>query len=186
MHTIYLVRHAHSSYTPDEWGRPLTENGLEDAERVAEYFDTVHVDRFISSPYKRAIQTIETAAKRKKLPIKIEEAFKERVLAATSMPHFDSAIKAVWEDETFAHLGGESNKTARRRAVNGLWRILDQGNDSESIVISTHGNILALLLGYFHSRYDFTFWQQLEMPDVYQMLIEKQTMLSCTNVWEKK
>ncbi len=102
------------------------------------------------------------------------------------MPHFESAINAVWKDETFTHPGGESNKTARKRAVNGLWKILDQENDFASIVISTHGNILALLLGYFHSRYDYMFWQQLEMPDVYQMLIEKHTMLSCTNVWKKK
>lgn len=49
MHTIYLVRHAHSPYTPDEWGRPLSENGFEDAKRVADFLDTVHVDRFISS-----------------------------------------------------------------------------------------------------------------------------------------
>lgn len=66
MHTIYLVRHAHSPYTPDEWGRPLSENGFEDAKRVADFLDTVYVDRFISSPYKRAIQTIEEAARRKK------------------------------------------------------------------------------------------------------------------------
>lgn len=31
---LYFVRHAHSTYTPDELGRPLSEKGIQDARMV--------------------------------------------------------------------------------------------------------------------------------------------------------
>ncbi|MCC2441947.1 histidine phosphatase family protein, partial [Bacillus paranthracis] len=31
---LYLVRHAHSTYTPEELKRPLSEKGLKDAYKV--------------------------------------------------------------------------------------------------------------------------------------------------------
>lgn len=36
MTNIYFVRHAHSTYTPDEMERPLSEKGYLDALRVTE------------------------------------------------------------------------------------------------------------------------------------------------------
>lgn len=122
MHTIYLVRHAHSPYTPDERGRPLSEKGLNDALEIANYFQSIHVDRFISSPYKRAVQTIKPTAVLKNKSITFEEGFKERQLAKESVVDFEAAIHAVWKDETFAHDGGESNETARTRGINSLSR----------------------------------------------------------------
>lgn len=33
---VFLVRHAHSVYTPDELHRPLSERGVSDAKKVTE------------------------------------------------------------------------------------------------------------------------------------------------------
>jgi 2,3-bisphosphoglycerate-dependent phosphoglycerate mutase len=56
---IYFVRHADSSYTPEELNRPLSEKGIKDAKKVTELLSHENITKVISSPYKRAIQTVE-------------------------------------------------------------------------------------------------------------------------------
>ena len=57
--TIYFVRHAHSTYTPDELGRPLSPKGYMDAERITDSLKHESIHYVLASPYKRAIQTVE-------------------------------------------------------------------------------------------------------------------------------
>lgn len=60
---LYFVRHAHSTYTPDEFGRPLSERGFTDANTVTDLLKNETVDNVYSSPYKRSIQTVKGIAK---------------------------------------------------------------------------------------------------------------------------
>lgn len=78
---IYLVRHAHSTYTPDERKRPLSQKGFIVTEKVTEMLQGENIDLVVSSPYMRAIQTVEGIAEYIKKEIIIEEGFKERILA---------------------------------------------------------------------------------------------------------
>lgn len=59
MTNIYFVRHANSSYSTDELNRPLSEKGINDAKKVTELLSHENISKVISSPYKRAIQSIE-------------------------------------------------------------------------------------------------------------------------------
>ena len=59
---IIFVRHAQSLYGEDDRIRPLTESGLKNREIVLETLKDIHIDAFLSSPYKRSIDTIRTAA----------------------------------------------------------------------------------------------------------------------------
>lgn len=59
---LYLVRHAHSAYSADELNRPLSERGQADARKVSGLLIHENIHVLISSPYKRAIQTIEGLA----------------------------------------------------------------------------------------------------------------------------
>lgn len=95
---IYLVRHAHSAYTPDELGRPLSADGLADAEKVTKHLENENIDMFISSPYKRAVQTVEGIAEFIGEEIRIVRDFKERLLSAEPVMDFHSAIAGVWEN----------------------------------------------------------------------------------------
>jgi 2,3-bisphosphoglycerate-dependent phosphoglycerate mutase len=99
---MYFVRHAHSTYTPDEVGRPLSERGLVDAEKVTELLKKEEIDMVISSPYKRAIQTVEGIAKFLGKEVVIENGFKERTLAEKPVEDFNQAITKVWEDVHFS------------------------------------------------------------------------------------
>jgi len=44
---------------------------------------------------------------------------------------------------------------------------------TENIVLSTHGNLIALILQAFDSSIDFMFWKSLSMPDIYQLDISQ-------------
>ncbi|CKE78423.1 phosphoglycerate mutase family protein [Streptococcus pneumoniae] len=156
MTTIYFVRHAHSTYTKEERERPLSEKGHLDAENVTRLLKDKHIDVVISSPYKRAIQTVQGIANTYHVSIEIEENLRERLLSKEPVTDFNNAVQKVWEDWDFAYEGGESNEVAQRRAVICMQNILKKYED-QNIVIGTHGNIMVLLMNYFDSKYDFRF-----------------------------
>ena len=103
---LYFVRHAHSTYTPDEFGRPLSEKGKADAEEVTQFLKKENIDIVISSPYKRAIQTVESVAEFWGKEIIIEHEFKERILSKGPVDNFELAIAKVWNDPAYSWVGG--------------------------------------------------------------------------------
>ncbi|MEW8982758.1 MAG: histidine phosphatase family protein [Bacillus anthracis] len=181
MTTIYFVRHAHSTYTKEERERPLSEKGHCDAENVTSLLKDKHIDVVISSPYKRAIQTVQGIANTYHVSIEIEEDLRERLLSSEPVADFNDAIENVWEDWSFAYEGGESNDVAQRRAVICMQNILKKYED-KNIVIGTHGNIMVLLMNYFDSKYDFQFWKTLHMPDVYKLTFDNNRFISTERI----
>lgn len=181
MTTIYFVRHAHSTYTKEERERPLSEKGHYDAENVTHLLKDKHIDVVISSPYKRAIQTVQGIANTYHVSIEIEEDLRERLLSSEPVADFNDAIENVWKDWSFAYEGGESNDVAQRRAVICMQSILKKYK-GKNIVIGTHGNIMVLLMNYFDSKYDFQFWKTLHMPDVYKLTFDNNFFISAERV----
>ncbi|HFJ9283314.1 TPA: histidine phosphatase family protein [Bacillus toyonensis] len=183
MTTIYFVRHAHSTYTKEERERPLSEKGHCDAENVTRLLKDVHIDVVISSPYKRAIQTVQGIANTYNVSIQIEEDLRERLLSSEPLEDFNDAIENVWEDWTFAYEGGESNDVAQKRAILCMQNILEKYK-GKNIVIGTHGNIMVLLMNYFDSKYDFQFWKTIQMPDVHKLTFDNNRFISAERVEE--
>ncbi|HDR4419314.1 TPA: histidine phosphatase family protein [Bacillus cereus] len=181
MTTIYFVRHAHSTYTKEERERPLSEQGHLDAKNVARLLKDKHIDVVISSPYTRAIQTVQGIANTYDISIQIEEDLRERLLSSEPVADFNDAIENVWEDWSFAYEGGESNDVAQRRAVICMQSILKKYK-GKNIVIGTHGNIMVLLMNYFDSKYDFQFWKTLHMPDVYKLTFDNNCFSSAERI----
>ena len=70
MTTVYFVRHAQPDLSVhDDLTRPLTEKGLQDRKKVTDYFRDKHIDQAFSSPFKRAIDTIQPVIDEKKLTL---------------------------------------------------------------------------------------------------------------------
>jgi len=174
---IYFVRHAHSVYTPDELGRPLSERGRLDAMKVADIFKEEKIDMVVSSPYMRAKETVEGVAKYFKLPIIAIEGFRERTISARPVDDFEGSIYKLWYEEDFAFEGGESNRQAQMRALSDLLKLLEQ-HKGKNIVIGTHGNIMVLMMNYFDSSYHYGFWKQLAMPDIYKLAFDDELKLN--------
>lgn len=182
--SLYFVRHAHSFYTPDELGRPLSDRGFADATIVNEILKAEKIDIVLSSPYKRAIQTIEGVAAQLGKEVIIIEEFKERLLTTSPVTDFDLAVAKVWEDFSFFWDGGESNKDAQKRGVDATYTVLDKYAD-KNIVIGTHGNIMALIMNHFDFQYDFTFWKNLDMPNVYKLTFDGRGLRGVNRLWNR-
>ncbi|HEY8890335.1 MAG TPA: histidine phosphatase family protein [Clostridium sp.] len=165
---IYFLRHAKSSYSPDELNRPLSEKGLMDAKKVTELLSHENITKVISSPYKRAIQTVEGTANYFGLTISIDEGFRERKLADSSVVNFEKVIIKYWENFDFSLFGGENGHLAQDRGVQALKSVLNK-YCGRNVVIGTHGNIMVLIMNYYDKKYNYDFWNCLNMPDIYKL-----------------
>ncbi len=178
---LYFVRHAHSHYSADELGRPLSEQGFVDAKKITDLLKRQNIDVVVSSPYKRAIQTVEGIAQYLEKEIVMMDAFKERFLSEQPVADFNEAILQVWADFDFSFPSGESNHQAQARGVHATKEILEKYK-GQNIAIGTHGNIMVLIMNYFDPTYDFSFWEQLEMPDIYQLTFYEQQLIQVKRV----
>jgi 2,3-bisphosphoglycerate-dependent phosphoglycerate mutase len=72
---IFLLRHAHVEYASYLGANPdasLSPTGEAQSQWLCRYFDSVPLDRIISSPFKRAIQTVTPLAQSKGLPVDVQ------------------------------------------------------------------------------------------------------------------
>jgi 2,3-bisphosphoglycerate-dependent phosphoglycerate mutase len=178
---VYLVRHAYSVWTPDE-ERPLSEAGAADARTVATLLSRYSIAAIYSSPSRRAVQTVTPLADQLSLTPRLVRDLRERALPTFPVSDFQDMICATWEfpDRDFH---GESNRDAQRRAAAVVTDIVAHHPGAE-VVVSTHGNLLALILNALDSRYNFDFWQQLTFPDIYCVGFVRGRFDSVQRVWE--
>jgi 2,3-bisphosphoglycerate-dependent phosphoglycerate mutase len=180
--TLYLVRHAHAEWTPDE-NRSLSSRGRADAEQVADVLGGVPITAIYASPARRARETVAPLAARLGLSIHILPDLRERELGHGAVGDFFGAVKTTWSDPSFAHPGGESNAAAQQRGVAVVRRVQKRHPD-QHIVLATHGNLLAQVLQRFDARVDFAFWRSLTMPDIYTLHVSADNEVSVHRLWE--
>jgi 2,3-bisphosphoglycerate-dependent phosphoglycerate mutase len=106
MKKIYLIRHCEAQGQPAE--APLTDNGFRQANHLSKFFRDVPIDRIISSPYKRAVQTAEPLAKRMNLEIEKNDLLTERILSSQNLIDWIEKLRATFADFELKFEGGES------------------------------------------------------------------------------
>ncbi len=181
MTTFYLVRHAHADWTPDE-DRPLSARGGQDAKYVADILQQYPIRAIYSSPFRRAIETITPLAERSGVPMHIEPELRERRLGDSIREDFFKAVETTWQDPSFAYQGGESNAAAQQRGLAVLRRLQKQ-HMLEHIVLSTHGNLMALVMQSFDPSVDYAFWKSLTMPDIYAISMNRTGAARKMKLW---
>lgn len=168
--SIYLIRHAESRYIPedDNYSRPLSLKGKEDAESLTQYFGDFKITRVLSSPYLRASHTVEGIAEDKNLKIELIDDVRERTVADQYLDEkeFMEFVKCQWDDFDYSLEGGESLGQVQARGIKALKDIIKL-YAGESIILGTHGTWLAVILNYFDEKYDYNFWKTLKMPDIF-------------------
>lgn len=177
---IYLVRHCQAEGQPPE--SQLTADGKKQAEELADYLSLFKVDRIISSPFLRALETIKPYAQKTTIEIETDERLAERVLSANSIPDWFEKLKVTFSDMDLKYEGGESSKEAMDRIVQVVNELI--GSDAQSSVIVTHGNIMSLLLNFYNKSFGFDEWQQLSNPDVF-ILRFKNNEVQIERIWEE-
>ncbi len=181
MGILYLVRHAHSYWTPDEM-RPLSQAGLEDARRVADLLASMRPEAIYSSPYLRAKQTVEPLAGALGMAIEEVADLRERTLSEVPIDDWRAALERSWEDFSFACPGGESSGAAQRRAVAACQDLADR-HPGRAIVLATHGNLLALLMNHYDPSVGYDRWNKLSSPDIYRVELDVSTEVQFERIW---
>lgn len=179
--TLYVVRHAHTIYTPDEINRTLSEKGYKDAKIVQTLLADEKIDTYISSPYRRAWETIV----RDTSNAVMDERLRERQVAADPVENFQEAMDRLWSQEEYQFPGGESNKSARARGVDAFQDIL-ASYPGKRVAIGTHGNLMVLTMGHYDNQFDYIFWRQLPMPAIWKLTFDGQQYLRAESVSIKK
>lgn len=184
MTRLYLIRHAHADWSPDEQ-RPLSAQGQRDAARVAAQLAPLLANRplaaIYASPYRRAIETVQPLASLCRLAIETDDDLRERHLGRFDGA-FAAAVAATWRDPHFRHANGESNAEAQARGLRVLRAILAR-HVGQAVAIGTHGNLMALLMQAFDPSIGFDFWQALSMPDVYELRLDAAGRGTFVRVW---
>lgn len=163
MAKLLLVRHCTTSgQAPDA---PLTDAGLRQAERLAGLLGGHDVDRIVSSPYRRAVQSIEPLAAKLGIAIEHDARLRERTLSAEPLPDWRDHLARSWDDPDYRAPGGE---TVREVADRG-WAALDEiaAAPHRVAVVVAHGNWLAIMASRVDPSLGFAFWEGLTNPDVY-------------------
>lgn len=166
---IYLVRHVQA--TGQAAGAPLTSEGMEQAEALAEFLSGAGIGQIVSSPFARALTSIEPLSTRLKVEIKLDERLIEAALSTIDYSDWLDKLRETFSDFELTFEGGESSRAATERAMAALDDALLL--ETAPTVVVTHGRLLTLILKHFDSKYGFEEWRKLTTPDVFRILIEE-------------
>lgn len=169
--TVYFVRHAQPDLNiHNDLERPLTEQGLNDREKLVSYFRDKKVDVAYSSPFKRARDTIEPVVKNKELSVTLIEDFRERKIGDEWIPNFHEYCEKQWENKNYKLNNGESLRETQNRNVRALEKVL-KDNLGKVVLIGGHGTAIGTLINYFDSSFDYAEFVKLQpiMPFVVKM-----------------
>jgi len=179
MNQLYFVRHCTATgQSPDA---PLTSAGEEQAERLAAFLMGRKIGCIISSPFRRALQSIEPFARRAHLHVHVDIRLAERVLSTTYLANWMDCLKDTFTDFDLVYEGGESSRAAMERGVATIEDVLH--SDEQPAVIVTHGNLMTLLLKHFDRCFGFEQWNSLTNPDVFLITLANERS-TVERVWE--
>lgn len=162
---VILIRHCESSGQHPE--APLTETGRAQARELAERLAVLPIDRIVSSPYARAVATIEPFAKRAKLPIELDARLAERRLSPEPIDHWRDVVRRSFDDPDFGIPGGESGRETLLRGWAAISSVLDGRHRLPAV--ASHGQLLSLVLHSIDPTFGFAGWEALRNPDVYRL-----------------
>lgn len=176
---LYLIRHCQASgQEPDA---ALTAEGKIQAEKLAHFLVDASIARIVSSPFVRAVQSIEPLAWRLHLEIELDPRLQERVLSNDHLPNWRECLRETFDQLDLRFPGGESSREAMQRASAAVQDILRQEQMGATAIVS-HGNLSTLLLKHFDSAISFSTWEGMTAPDVFCILLSA-SGTSVTRLW---
>lgn len=150
---LYFVRHGQTNANVSmtngqsiaEFDEPLNQKGIQQAERLAKDLKDIEFDAIISSPLKRAIQTAEIVNRYHHLPIKEDDAWRER--------QADTYIDAnSWQDLfDFDKNITVKNSESLQDFFNRVYSAIDDVKTkykNKTILVVSHGGVQHVLYAY--------------------------------------
>ena len=181
MARLLLVRHA-DSVVPTVGGldddlRPLTDLGHSQAKGLVAELTAHSPTRIWSSPYLRAVQTIQPTADALGLPVEISDELREWRSGLGPRPDFAVVYRGHWDDAEGAEPDGESHQALTRRTTTAIRAAASM---SGTTVLASHGTWVARALFGLGLPVDADTWLSMPMPAVYALDFRQHRLISAT------
>lgn len=180
MKTIYLIRHCKALGQESE--ADLTAEGEEQSYAVADFLKNRNIDFIVSSPFLRAVKTIQPLADELKLKINTDARLSERLLSAAPLPDWLDRLQDSFIDEDLKLEGGESSAEAAARGLEVIEELLQSKSNRMAVV--SHGNLLSLIIRNYNKSFGFADWKQMSNPDIFELTVEGQEH-EIKRIWEQ-
>jgi 2,3-bisphosphoglycerate-dependent phosphoglycerate mutase len=152
---VYFIRHAESdSLVHDDMMRPLTDKGLKDRVLVSNYLMDKGIDCIVSSPCKRAVDTLEDFAEKQHLLILPVDDFRERQVGPGWIDNFEDFAQKQWNDFGYKLCGGECLGEVQKRNIGALHRLLED-YPGKRIAVGSHGTALSTVINYYNKGFGY-------------------------------
>lgn len=175
--SIYLVRHCHAS--GQEPQAELTDKGREQAEELMRFFEKRKVNHIISSPFKRAIQSIQPTAECKEINVEIDSRLAEHRLISEDVEDWIERFKESFQEMDLKMAGGQSSLEVAEKAVDLLQAATD------GTILITHRNTMGLLLMQIVGVKGLKEWTAFSHPDVYEVEVNNNSY-DVKRIWNPK
>ena len=142
----------------------LTELGMKQAERTAQYLDTYKIDAIYSSDLKRAFQTASAVAKRKNLEI-IKDSNLREIYGGKFESVLYQSLQDIYPEEFYLWKndmgnsrcpGGESVRELLERVNNAVLKIAES-NHGKTVLIATHATPIRVMS---------TVWKKIDLTEI--------------------
>jgi 2,3-bisphosphoglycerate-dependent phosphoglycerate mutase len=171
---IYLIRHGKAAMEGHDIERVLDEDGKVQAislcKKIKEQFKDKKMKIF-SSPFKRAMQTVESLSKEMNIQIVETASLEEIKMGKDPQLSKHQIIEKMWADDNFKTENGISQSEHVSIIKGELDKIFnDFYNNKYDLILVSHGNSIGIILKYFFDK-QFTFedWKKISMPDMYYL-----------------
>ncbi len=134
--------------------RELSAKGLEDRRLVTEFFADKNIDMVLSSPFKRAYDTVAPFAEGKGMNIQVVEDFRERKIDSCWIEDFKAFSMNQWADFTYKLSDGECLLEVQERNIGVLNKVLEEYS-GKNIVVGSHGTALSTIINYYDSSFGY-------------------------------
>ncbi|MDO5156373.1 MAG: histidine phosphatase family protein [Eubacteriales bacterium] len=163
MTRVYFIRHAEPNFNNhDDLTRELSAKGLEDRKRVTEFLLDKNIDVAISSPFKRAIDTIKDFTDCIGMEIVIIDYFRERKVDSGWIDDFTAFTRKQWEDFSFKLSDGECLQEVQERNVAALETVIEKYK-GKNIIIGSHGTALSTVIQHFRPAFGYEDFARIKM-----------------------
>lgn len=180
MKYVYFVRHSIRDFTiKEDREAPLTEEGVKLANGLTLFFLNKNISNVYTSPYLRAVQTIEPTANLLKINMVLEDNLRERTVG-NWVDNFSDFALNQWNNFDFKLDNGESLNEVQQRMVTIYNKIFKK--EKGNIIISGHGTSLATLFNsILGDNFGFKEFTRMNMPDVYCAKYEDDVLIDFKN-----
>lgn len=180
MTKVYYVRHAEPNYrNHDDRTRELTEKGLSDRKKVTAFLWDKEITVAVSSPFKRALDTIKDFADLSGLEIEVIEDFRERKIDSEWVEDFTAFSQKQWSDFSYKLSDGECLQEVQDRNVTALKRLIEK-HKGKNIVLGGHGTALCTILNYFDASFGYHDFLEMKakMPWIVELVFDDELQYS--------